>query len=60
MRAVCTIILEQTNATISSRVAEILVEFIEKKAAGEQLMAAGWRAMRKLEEKATADAGYPA
>jgi uncharacterized protein (DUF2164 family) len=56
---VCTIILEQTNATISSCVAEILVEFIEKKA-GEQLMAAGWRAMRKLEEKEAADAGYPA
>jgi hypothetical protein len=54
------VILEQTNAAISSRVAEILVNFTEKKAAGEQLMAAERRAMRKLEEKAAADVGYPA
>jgi hypothetical protein len=59
-RVVCAITLEQTNATIASRAAEISVEFAAKEAATKKLMAVERRATRELEEKAACDVGYPA
>jgi hypothetical protein len=46
------ITLEQTNAAITSRAAEISVEFAAKEAATKKLMAAERRAAREHEEKA--------
>jgi hypothetical protein len=59
-RAVLAIVIEQTNAAITNRVAEISVEFSAKEAAAKKLMAAERQAARELEEKAACDAGYPA
>jgi hypothetical protein len=42
MRAVRTVVLEQTNAAIANRVAEISAEFAAKEAAARELMAAEW------------------
>jgi hypothetical protein len=56
MRAV---VLKQTNAAITKRVAKISLEFSAKEAATKRLMAAERRATRELEEKAACDAGHP-
>jgi hypothetical protein len=60
MWEVRTIVLEQTNSTITIRVTDISVEFAAKEAAAKRLMAAERRAPRELEEKMACDAGYPA
>jgi hypothetical protein len=59
-RAVRVVTLEQTNAAIANRAAEISVEFAAKEAAAKMLIAAERRAARELEEKAVCDTGYPA
>jgi hypothetical protein len=59
MRAVCAVVLEQTNATIANRIAEISMEFATKEVAAKRLMAAKWRVARELEEKVACDIGYP-
>jgi hypothetical protein len=53
-KAACPIVLERMNATITRCVTEISIEFADKKSVGEKI-AAKWRAMRELEEKATTD-----
>jgi hypothetical protein len=58
-KALRAITLEQTNAAIASRAAEISMEFAAKEAATKKLMAAEWRAARELEEKVACAASYP-
>jgi hypothetical protein len=57
-RAVCTVVLEQTNAAIANRAAKISVEFAAKEVAAKRLMAAKRQATRELEEKASYYTSY--